>query len=161
MYNLDEAFPPVKVEAYPLFQRGCGDPHNQSVRIRILAIGLASVTGLCAQHQRFSWQDACFKNPGAPFCPGHDSAVKPTKPTKNAAPGTPVTDSEPIPSTPEKVTPSVIVVGGIDWRFVDPAADAMAGFNVSRISASPLAHSLIAQLGVNQGLTAPDMEKIF
>jgi len=111
-------------------------------------------------HQRFSWQEACFKNPGAPYCPGHDFAVKPTPPGKGVKPSGPAPDFEPLPSTPETVTPSVIVVGGIDWRFVDPSADAMAAFNVSRISSSPMARSLMVLLGANQGITAAEVEKI-
>jgi hypothetical protein len=58
------------------------------------------------------------------------------------------------------VTPSVIVVGGIDWRFVDPSADAMAGFNVSRLSSSPMARSLMVLLGANQGITGAEIEKL-
>jgi hypothetical protein len=54
----------------------------------------------------------------------------------------------------------VIVVGGIDWRFADPLADAFAGFNFSGLPASPLARSLIAQLGANHGLTEADLRKI-
>jgi hypothetical protein len=128
--------------------------------MRILAFGFIGTVSLCAQygHQRFSWQDACFKNPGAPYCQGNDFAVKPTK---NAAPGSKATDSGPFTSTPEKVTPSVIVAGGIDWRFADPLADALVGFNASSLSTSPLAHNLIDQLGASQGLTAAAMQKIF
>jgi hypothetical protein len=53
------------------------------------------------------------------------------------------------------------VVGGLDWRFADPCADAVAGFNFSGLAASPLARGLIAQLGAKQGLTEADMKKIF
>ena len=128
--------------------------------MRILAFGFIWTVSLCGQygHQRFSWQEACFKNPGAPFCQGSDFAVKPTK---NAAPGSKTTDSGPFTSTPEKVTPSVIVAGGIDWRFADPLADALVGFNAGKLSTSPLAHSLIDQLGASQGLSAADMQRIF
>jgi hypothetical protein len=55
----------------------------------------------------------------------------------------------------------VIVVGGIDWRFADPAADMLAGFNYSGLSASPLARMAIAQLGAKQGLAEADVQKIF
>ena len=55
----------------------------------------------------------------------------------------------------------MIVVGGIDWRFADPFADALVGFNFSGLSASPLARGLIAQLGARQNLTEVDMQKIF
>jgi hypothetical protein len=54
----------------------------------------------------------------------------------------------------------VIVAGGIDWRFADALADALAGLNGTTLSASPVARSLIAQLGANQGLSAADMQKI-
>jgi hypothetical protein len=109
------------------------------------------VASLCGQH-RFSWQDACFKNPGAPYCPGHDVAVKHTRAgSRNGA-----TNQQ-----PSSVTPLAIAPGGIDWRFADPFADVLAGFNFSKLSSSPLARGLIAQLGSNQGLTEADITKIF
>jgi hypothetical protein len=121
------------------------------MRIRILAFGLVWAAILCAQHHRFSWQDACFKNPRAPYCPGHDVAVKPSVPAKEAGPRSGLTNPQ----------PSVIVAGGIDWRFADPFADALAGLNFSKLSSSPLARGLIAQLGANQGLTEADVQRIF
>jgi hypothetical protein len=59
------------------------------------------------------------------------------------------------------VTPNLIVVSSIDWRFADPSADALVGFNLKAMSTSPLAGSLITQLGAAQGLTDADMQKIF
>jgi hypothetical protein len=53
------------------------------------------------------------------------------------------------------------MVGGIDWRFADPFADALVGFNFSRLSASPIARNVIAMAGAKQGLTPADIEKIF
>jgi hypothetical protein len=132
-------------------------PQNQDMRIRILALGLAWTASLCAQHRRFSWQDACFKNPGAPFCDGHEYAVKPVPPGKDGVSRSSVKD----PSPPQSETPLVIVTRGIDWRFADPSADALAGFNFSKVSASPLAHGLIAQLVAGQGATEADIRKIF
>ncbi len=55
----------------------------------------------------------------------------------------------------------MIVIGGIDWQFVDPFADAVAGFNFRGLSSSPLARRLIAQLGTNQGISEADIKKIF
>jgi hypothetical protein len=49
----------------------------------------------------------------------------------------------------------------IDWRFADPFADALVGFNFGRLAASPLTRKLIAQLGAKQGLAEADMQKIF
>jgi hypothetical protein len=131
--------------------------------IRILGLSLVWTASLFGQygHPRFSWQEACFKNPGAPYCQGHDFAVKHTAPAKNTGPGNIVTNPFPSTSTPQKVSPSVIVVGGIDWRFADPFADAIVGFNLSDLAASPLARGLIAQLGASQGLTEADLQKIF
>src|SRR6476661_8782443 len=134
------------------------------MKIRIVAMGLVCVAGLHGQSrgQKFRWQDYCFNHPAAPFCQGHDYAVKrpkATKDTADTAPGEFVTD--PLTATPPSVTPSVIVVGGIDWRFADPLADALVGFNYSALSSSPLARIVIAQLGANQGLTEADMQKIF
>jgi hypothetical protein len=49
---------------------------------------------------------------------------------------------------------------GVDWRFADPAADSVAVLQCTKLSASPLAHSLIDQLS-NKSLTATDAQKIF
>jgi hypothetical protein len=57
------------------------------------------------------------------------------------------------------VTPSLIAVDGIDWRFADPQADALAGFNVDALTAAPLARNLIGQLGGT--LKEADLKKIF
>jgi hypothetical protein len=54
-----------------------------------------------------------------------------------------------------------VVDGAIDWRFADPQSDALAGFHVSGLAASPLARGLIAQLGARQNLTEADFQKIF
>jgi len=124
----------------------------------MLALGSIWAACLCGQ-SRFSWQDYCFKNPRAPVCRGNDYAVKPPAPTRAAAPGNVV--ANPSPSTPRTVNPSLITVGGIDWRFADPFADALVGFNLRRLSASSLTHSLIAFLGSKQGLTEADIQKIF
>ncbi len=40
----------------------------------------------------------------------------------------------------EDVLPSVISVGAIDWRFADPAADALVSTSFSNLAPSPLAH---------------------
>jgi hypothetical protein len=129
------------------------------VRICVIALGLVWAGSLYGQ-SKFSWQDACFKNPAAPYCKGHDYAIKPPPPApRETAPRTVIRN--PFPSTPRSVTPSVMEVGGIDWRFADPFADVLVGFNFNGLSASPLAHNLITQLGAKQGLTAADMEKIF
>jgi hypothetical protein len=130
------------------------------VKIFFLTLGLACAGSLCGQH-RFSWQDACFNNPAAPYCAGHDYAIKPPAKTKKGAPGSVAADSDPVPSAPESVTPSVIVVGGINWRFADPLADAIVGVNASGLSASPLARRLVARLGAGQGIAEADLGKIF
>ena len=50
---------------------------------------------------------------------------------------------------------------GIDWRFADPAADSLAVLNSGKLAASPLAHSLIDQLGAGQGLSAAEAQNTF
>jgi hypothetical protein len=137
-----------------------GYSQNRDVKIRLFAFSLLWAGSLFGQH-RFNWQDYCFFHSTAPFCFGHDFAIKPNASNKSATPRSAITDSTPWVPIPEVVTPSVIVVGGIDWRFADPLADALVGFNVSGLWASPLARSLIAQLGAIQGLTKADSEKIF
>jgi hypothetical protein len=120
------------------------------MRIRILALGLVWAASLCGQ-RRFSWQGYCFDHPAAPFCSGREYAIKP-RPKETVRPDL-------VPHSP--TAQNVIVVGGIDWRFADPAADALAGFNFSGLSASPLARIVIAQLGARQGLTEADVQRIF
>lgn len=139
------------------------------MKIRIFAaLFLVWAAVLCGQgrtksgpRSRFRWQDYCFDHPAAPFCPGHEYAIKHPAPGKDAAtPQSVVTD--PFPPASQNVTPSVIIVGGgIDWRFADPLSDALAGLNIRGLSASPLARDLIVRLGANQGLNAVDVQKIF
>ncbi len=130
------------------------------MRMRILAFAVACAAGLWGQHRRFSWQDACFKNPAAPYCPGHDFAVKPSPPVKDGAQRSVGAGQDSIPAAPQPATPAVIVVGGIDWRFADPLADSLAGFNAGRLPASPLTRAVIAQLGATLDLAEADLQKI-
>lgn len=140
-----------------------GDAHNQGVRISILPFGLLLAVTLVGQKSSNStWQNSCFNNPSAPYCQGRDFAVKPTAPTKDTS-GIHGVVKDPGPTMPQgqSATPSVIEAGGIDWRFADPAADALLGFNFSGLAASPLARSLITQLGARQNLSEADLKKIF
>src|ERR1041384_4263608 len=112
------------------------------MRLRLIAVGLACVAGVCGQHRhRFSWQNYCFDHPGSIVCSGHEYAVKRPGQKKNGASGGFVS----APPSP--------IVGGIDWRFADPDSDALAGIHFSALSESPLGRALIAQLGAKQGLT--------
>src|ERR1700683_4365793 len=99
------------------------------MKLRMLTFGLAATFCLFGQHQRFSFQEACFKNPTAPYCDGHDFFVKPTK-NKDGTTSNAGTWS---------AMPSAVDAGGIDWRFADPSADALAVLNCSKLSVSPLA----------------------
>ena len=49
------------------------------MKFRSLFIGLGASLSLFGQHHRFSWQEECYLHPAAPYCPGHEYAVKPTK----------------------------------------------------------------------------------
>lgn len=122
----------------------------------MFALGLAWAASLFGQH-RFSWQEACFKNPGAPYCAGHEYAVRPTPPA--ASPRSIVTN--PLSTPTRGAKPSMLEIGGIDWRFADPFADALVGFNFSALSASPLVRSMVNQLGAREGITEAEMQKIF
>src|SRR5580700_5686038 len=133
--------------------------------IYIPALSLALAVSLCGQ-KKFSWQDACFNNPGAPYCQGHDYAIKKSAPTNAAPPPAAIrgTGGNGIPSsstTRSNGAPALLVVGGIDWRFADPSPDILIGINFNSLSNSPLARNLIAQLGAQQGIAAADMQKIF
>ncbi|HLG99060.1 MAG TPA: hypothetical protein VKX49_22300 [Bryobacteraceae bacterium] len=127
------------------------------MKIRKLAFGLLAAGSMFGQ--RFSWQDACFKNPGLPYCQGHEFAVKKTPPSKSPAPQ-PVISGSSSAVAPRRMSPSVIVVGGIDWRFVDPQADAVAGFNFSAGPISALDRSIIQEFARQQGFTGEKTGKI-
>lgn len=132
----------------------------------VAALGLTWATCLSAQH-KFSWQDYCFNNPGSPVCPGHDFAIKkqPQTPASNSAPAAVTRGSLGNPSGVRmqgaSAAPALIVVGGIDWHFVDPFPDALIGMNFNGIANSPIARDLVAQLGAQQGINATDLQKIF
>lgn len=113
-------------------------------------MGFVCAASVSGQHQRFSWQEACFKNPTAPYCDGHDFFVKPTK-NKDGT----------ISGGTWSAMPSAVDAGGIDWRFADPAADTLGVLNCSKLGASPIAHSLIDELGTDQGLRQPELQNIF
>lgn len=117
-----------------------------------LAFGLLLTASLYGQKtHKFNWQDACFNNPTAPYCMGHEDAIKRSARTKEAVGRN--------AATPHESTPLPIVSGGIDWRFADPLADAIAGFNFKQLSASPFARRLVIQLGITAGVTEADMKK--
>ena len=119
---------------------------------RSLAFGLVFAVSLYAQKaHKLNWQDACFNNPTAPYCMGHEDATKRSARTKEA-----VARSA---GAPHESAPLPVVSGGIDWRFADPLADAIAGFNFKEVSASPLARRLVIQLGTAAGVTEADMKK--
>jgi hypothetical protein len=147
---LTETFPSGRLEAYALFQSPWRSPQNQDVNIRLLALGLACGAGVYGQHH-FSWQESCFNNPGLPYCPGHDFAVKPTKGGKSSSTSA---------GTLDPMSPTVDAAG-IDWRFADPSAEALAVLTGAKLSASPVAHSLIEQLGASEGLAQADVQNIF
>lgn len=54
----------------------------------------------------------------------------------------------------------MVVLGGIDWRFADPNADLLIGFNFSGVATSPLTRGVIVQLGAQQGLSAAEIDEI-
>ena len=117
--------------------------------MRVLFIGFAAAASLFGQHH-FSWQDACFKNPAAPYCAGHDFAIKPTKDGAVRSSGAPL-----------ELLPPTIDAAGIDWRFADSSADALAVLDCSKLSGSSLARNFIGQLGAGQGLSQSDVQIIF
>src|SRR5258708_22594128 len=119
------------------------------MKLRLLAFGLAWTLCLCAQ-RKFNWQNACFNNPGAPYCPGHDFAVKRTKDGKTPAGGA--------YSGLASASPT-LDAAGIDWRFADPAADALAVLSCRKLSASPIAQNLIDQFGTHQGFSQAELQK--
>jgi len=122
-----------------------------------LLFGLACAFCLDGQYNQkkgFDFTEACFRNPRLPYCPGRDFAPKPDpKGGKTSGVGRYATAGETAPST--------IDAAGIDWRFADPDADALAVLNGSKLSAAPFAHSLIDLLGSKQGLTQDEAQSVF
>jgi hypothetical protein len=107
------------------------------VKLRVVILSAACTLGLHGQYPKkgFDFTEACFKNPRLPYCPGRDFAPAPAG--KNGAPGATAAGAMPL---------STIDAAGIDWRFADPAADAIAVLNGKRLSSAPFAHGLIGQL---------------
>jgi hypothetical protein len=133
------------------------------MRIFILSLGLLCASALFGQGSRSTWQDRCFNNPALPYCQGRDYAVKPTKPENNSTPAAVTNRSfnaNPGSRSGSR-TPSMMMIAAVDWRFVDPFADAVVGINFSRVVDSTLAQSLVAQLGAKAGLTEADVKKLF
>lgn len=133
--------------------------------IPAMALGLLGTAGLFGQGKTMNWQNSCFNNPAAPYCQGHDFAVS-KKPAANDAGSKPSVKTTRPYSDPRSAGSSTIVVGALDWRFADPLPDAVIGFNVSNLAASPLARGLIGRLGAtasetDRALTDADMKKIF
>ena len=126
------------------------------MKLRTLALGLACIASLFGQ-RKFSWQNACFNNPGLPYCQGRDFAVKPTK-GKNGVTGEGYGGAS---VTADDGSPSVIGMSGINWRFADPLADSLASVSFNNLSPSPLARFVMSALGANQGLKEANMGPIF
>jgi len=129
------------------------------MRICIVPLGLLIASALFSQT---TWQDRCFNNPALPYCKGRDYAVKPTAPVNNSTPAAVTNHSfNAAPGSRSGGMPSMMMIAAMDWRFVDPFADAVLGINFSRIVDSSLAHSLVAQLGAKSGMTDADVKKLF
>jgi hypothetical protein len=126
------------------------------VKLRTFALGLACIASLFGQ-KKFSWQNACFNNPGLPYCQGRDFAVKNAK-GKNGGSGYNGSGAE---LTAEDAAPSVIGMSGINWRFADPQADSLASASFNNLSPSPLARFVMSALAANQGLKEANMGPIF
>jgi hypothetical protein len=124
---------------------------------RAFAVGLVCAGALCAQRKTLGRQDYCFNNPSSIVCPGHEYA-KPMKPDK-PAPG-PRSITNVISPNQKGGTPALITIGGIDWRFADPYADVLVGFNFGTLVSSPLARSLFAKVGATRGASEADINKL-
>ncbi len=112
--------------------------------------------------KKFSWQDYCFfNNPAAPFCPERNMAIKPAPKQAPSAPSKAVINNVFTPPNAKSVKPMSIMVGGIDWRFADPFPDALVGFDLGSLSASPQARTLVNSLGAKAGLKESDVQKLF
>jgi len=113
---------------------------------------------LLGQKKGFDFQEACFKNPSLPYCPARDFVIKPPK--DGATPNGPYSTA-----SPATVHPPTIDAAGIDWRFADPSADALAVLNFGKLPASSVAQSVIGQVASSQsaskGLSPAEAQAIF
>jgi hypothetical protein len=123
------------------------------MRKLILVTGLVCVALAQGQSFKTKWANSCFMNPASPVCRDHDFVIKPAKGGKKG--------SNAFSSTSGSATSARILDNAIDWRFADPQADALAGFHVSGLAASPLGRALISQLAARQNLTESDTQKLF
>jgi hypothetical protein len=130
------------------------------VNLRTILIALTLVSTAFGQRHKFSWQEACFNNLSAPYCPGHDFALHKVKPGKDGKPQSGLI-SERLQSATDDASPSVIVMGGVNWRFADPQADALASIGFSKLSVTPLARSILSAAGAKEGLAETDLRKIY
>ncbi len=132
------------------------------MKIPVVALGIGLAIGVSGQH-RFSWQESCFNKPWLPYCAGHDFAIRHGKAAKDKTPAR-VSGAGPYVATASEeddAAPSVITVSRLNWRFADPQADALASVSFSRLAATPLALTLMAGLGANQGLSGAEIGKVF
>ncbi len=127
--------------------------------MRTLVVGLFLAASLFGQygHQRFSFQEACYKNFGLPYCQGNDFAIKPQKGKSDSLRGIGA-DVDPFPAT--NVTAADIMAGSIDWRFADPSADTLVGFHAKKLATGTLARKASAQLLANFGLTSAEIDSV-
>jgi hypothetical protein len=124
------------------------------MNLRVFVVSLAWAFCLYGQKngfkKGFDFEEACFKNPSLPYCLQRDFVNKPAP--KNGAPG--------VATYSAAGTLPTIDAAGIDWRFADPSADALAVLNCGNLAATPLAHNLIDQLASN-GLPQVEAQKVF
>src|SRR5579884_591379 len=127
---------------------------------RVSAVAVMASALVCGQH-RFSWQEECFKHPAAPYCPGHEYAVKPAPAKKDTGPRRVV--SNPFSTSARSADASIIEVAsaedGIDWRFADPEADALMGFHVNTLCASAAGRDVLARVGASLGLGDGELQR--
>jgi hypothetical protein len=112
---------------------------------------LAPAVCLFGQYPRkgFDFQEACFRNPSLPYCNMRDFVIKPGKPSKYGTVGN------------GSAADTTVDAAGIDWRFADPAADALAVLDGSKLSGAAFARALIDRLAAKQGLTPEQAQNAF
>lgn len=131
------------------------------MQLRVTVVALVCASCLSGQKQRFSWQDYCFKNSTSVVCPGHESAVRKQPPAQQPSAQPSGVTYNPFATSPRTGTPALVDLGAIDWRFADPFADMLIGFNVGRLVSAPLTRGLIARLAARQGLSEDESRRIF
>lgn len=124
------------------------------MKLRVFLVSLAWAVCVYGQKKGFDFQEACFRNPSLPYCSTRAFVIKPPKNGEKPGPGYGGAPAE-------GLAPVTIDAAGIDWRFADPAADALGVLSWSKLPPESFAHSMVDQLASNLGINPTAVQNAF